>query len=87
MCLFIQVGPLSKSTLAHCHCTPGSIFSASLLVAPNALDFKNDWALFLKIGDNLVPIITLGFLFALWALLMLYGARQDRQDQDKVRNL
>ncbi|XP_077983049.1 polycystin-1-like protein 2 [Glandiceps talaboti] len=76
-----RAGPLTTASLTHCLCNHLTLFGSSFFVKPNTVNFITDAKLFLTFVDNPVVVSTVGALFAVYLLLVIWAIRQDKKDR------
>ncbi|XP_078665528.1 uncharacterized protein LOC144907954 [Branchiostoma floridae x Branchiostoma belcheri] len=81
-----EVGSLTTTTLTHCLCDHLTAFGSDFqfFVAPNSLNILEALEGFTNIMDNPSVVITIGVLFGLYLLIVIWARREDKKDGLKV---
>ncbi|XP_019624434.1 PREDICTED: polycystic kidney disease protein 1-like 2 [Branchiostoma belcheri] len=81
-----EVGPLTSTTLTHCLCDHLTTFGSDFqfFVAPNSLNILSALQGFANIGENPSVVITIGVLFGLYLLIVIWARWEDKKDLSKV---
>ncbi|XP_078670967.1 uncharacterized protein LOC144911067 isoform X2 [Branchiostoma floridae x Branchiostoma belcheri] len=81
-----EVGPLTSTTLTHCLCDHLTAFGSDFqfFVAPNSLNILSALQGFANIGENPSVVITIGVLFGLYLLIVIWARWEDKKDLSKV---
>ncbi|KAM5262602.1 polycystin-1-like protein 3 [Ctenodactylus gundi] len=80
-----QVGPRTTRSQTHCLCSHLTFFGSVFLVMPNAVDICQTAELFATFEDNPVVVATVGCLFVIYALVVIWARRKDVEDQAKAK--
>lgn len=79
-----QVGPKTNSRSTQCLCNHLTFFGSSFFVIPNAVDVSRTAQLFGTFVDNPVVVTTVGCIFLIYVLVVIWARRKDIQDDAKV---
>uniref|UniRef100_A0A663M0Q9 PK1L2 protein n=1 Tax=Athene cunicularia TaxID=194338 RepID=A0A663M0Q9_ATHCN len=80
-----HVGPKSNSRSTQCLCNHLTFFGSSFLIIPNAIDVSKTAQLFGTFVDNPVVVTTVGCIFLIYVLVVIWARRKDIQDDAKVK--
>ncbi|NXX88600.1 PK1L2 protein, partial [Centropus bengalensis] len=80
-----QVGPKTNPRSTQCLCNHLTFFGSSFFVLPNAIDVSKTAELFGTFVDNPVVVTTVGCIFLLYVLVVIWARRKDIQDDAKVK--
>uniref|UniRef100_A0A8C4TYZ8 Polycystic kidney disease protein 1-like 2 n=1 Tax=Falco tinnunculus TaxID=100819 RepID=A0A8C4TYZ8_FALTI len=80
-----HVGPKTNPRSTHCLCNHLTFFGSSFFVIPNAIDVSKTTELFLTFVDNPVVVTTVGCIFLIYVLVVIWARRKDIQDDAKVK--
>ncbi|CAH1259012.1 PKD1L3 [Branchiostoma lanceolatum] len=81
-----EVGPLTTTSLTHCLCNHLTAFGTDFqfFVAPNSLNILSALQGFTNIMENPSVVITIGVLFGLYLLIVVWARWEDKKDGLKV---
>ncbi|XP_035672790.1 uncharacterized protein LOC118413477 isoform X9 [Branchiostoma floridae] len=81
-----EVGPLTSTYLTHCLCNHLTAFGSDFqfFVAPNSLNILSALQGFANIGENPSVVITIGVLFGLYLVAVIWARWEDKKDVSKV---
>lgn len=79
-----QVGPKTNPSSTQCLCNHLTFFGSSFFVVPNAIDVSKTAQLFGTFVDNPVVVTTVGCIFLIYVLVVIWARRKDIQDDAKV---
>ncbi|XP_019641849.1 PREDICTED: polycystic kidney disease protein 1-like 2 [Branchiostoma belcheri] len=81
-----EVGPLTTTSLTHCLCDHLTAFGSDFkfFVAPNSLNILEALEGFTNIMENPSVVITIGVLFGLYLLIVIWARWEDKKDGLKV---
>uniref|UniRef100_A0A8D0GTB2 Polycystin 1 like 2/pseudo n=1 Tax=Sphenodon punctatus TaxID=8508 RepID=A0A8D0GTB2_SPHPU len=79
------VGPNTTPRSTHCLCNHLTFFGSSFFVMPNAIDVSKTVELFATFVDNPVVVTTVGCIFLVYVLVVIWARRKDIQDDAKVK--
>ncbi|XP_078585335.1 uncharacterized protein LOC144867284 isoform X7 [Branchiostoma floridae x Branchiostoma japonicum] len=81
-----EVGPLTTTSLTHCLCDHLTAFGTDFqfFVAPNSLNILSALQGFTNIMENPSVVITIGVLFGLYLLIVIWARWEDKKDGLKV---
>ncbi|CAH1259009.1 PKDREJ [Branchiostoma lanceolatum] len=81
-----EIGPLTSTSLTHCLCNHLTAFGSDFqfFVAPNSLNILSALQGFANIGENPSVVITIGVLFGLYLLIVVWARWEDKKDVSKV---
>lgn len=85
--LALQVGPETTRSGTQCLCNHLTFFGSSFFVMPNSIDVSKTVELFATFVDNPVVVTTVGCIFLVYALVLIWARRKDVQDDAKVSRL
>uniref|UniRef100_A0A8C2TS20 Polycystin 1 like 2/pseudo n=1 Tax=Coturnix japonica TaxID=93934 RepID=A0A8C2TS20_COTJA len=80
-----QVGPKTNSRSTQCLCNHLTFFGSSFFVIPNAVDVSRTAQLFATFVDNPVVVTTVGCIFLIYVLVVIWARRKDIQDDAKAK--
>ncbi|NWR62094.1 PK1L2 protein, partial [Bucorvus abyssinicus] len=80
-----QVGPKTNPRSTQCLCNHLTFFGSSFFVIPNAIDVSKTTQLFGTFVDNPVVVTTVGCIFLIYVLVVIWARRKDIQDDAKVK--
>uniref|UniRef100_A0A8C5IHC7 Polycystic kidney disease protein 1-like 2 n=1 Tax=Junco hyemalis TaxID=40217 RepID=A0A8C5IHC7_JUNHY len=80
-----QVGPKTNPSSTQCLCNHLTFFGSSFFVIPNAIDVSKTAQLFGTFVDNPVVVTTVGCIFLIYVLVVIWARRKDIQDDAKVK--
>ncbi|XP_064414889.1 polycystin-1-like protein 2 [Latimeria chalumnae] len=80
-----RVGPKTAPTKTQCLCNHLTFFGSSFFVMPNVIDVSKTAELFATFVDNPVVVTTVGCIFILYILAVIWARRKDIQDTAKVK--
>ncbi|KAJ6666084.1 hypothetical protein lerEdw1_000988 [Lerista edwardsae] len=81
----IGVGPKTTPSGTQCLCNHLTFFGSSFFVMPNTIDVSKTVELFATFVDNPVVVTTVGCIFLLYLLVLIWARRKDIQDDAKVK--
>uniref|UniRef100_A0A8C8ADQ3 Polycystic kidney disease protein 1-like 2 n=1 Tax=Otus sunia TaxID=257818 RepID=A0A8C8ADQ3_9STRI len=80
-----HVGPKTNSRSTQCLCNHLTFFGSSFFIIPNAIDVSRTAQLFGTFVDNPVVVTTVGCIFLIYVLVVIWARRKDIQDDAKVK--
>ncbi|NXA35063.1 PK1L2 protein, partial [Eudromia elegans] len=80
-----QVGPKTNPRSTQCLCNHLTFFGSSFFVIPNAIDVSKTVDLFGTFVDNPVVVTTVGCVFLVYVLVVIWARRKDIQDDARVK--
>ncbi|KAM9288783.1 polycystin-1-like protein 2 [Morus bassanus] len=80
-----HVGPKTNPRSTQCLCNHLTFFGSSFFVVPNAIDVSKTTQLFGTFVDNPVVVTTVGCIFLIYVLVVIWARRKDIQDDAKVK--
>ncbi|XP_010130648.1 PREDICTED: polycystic kidney disease protein 1-like 2, partial [Buceros rhinoceros silvestris] len=80
-----QVGPKTNPRSTQCLCNHLTFFGSSFFVIPNAIDVSKTTQLFGTFVDNPVVVTTVGCIFLIYVLVVIWARRKDIEDDAKVK--
>ncbi|NXM88594.1 PK1L2 protein, partial [Oenanthe oenanthe] len=80
-----HVGPKTNPSSTQCLCNHLTFFGSSFFVLPNAIDVSKTAQLFGTFVDNPVVVTTVGCIFLIYVLVVIWARRKDIQDDAKVK--
>ncbi|NWT18612.1 PK1L2 protein, partial [Vireo altiloquus] len=80
-----HVGPKTNPSSTQCLCNHLTFFGSSFFVLPNAIDVSKTAQLFGTFVDNPVVVTTVGCIFLIYVLVVIWARRKDIQDEAKVK--
>ncbi|NXD39148.1 PK1L2 protein, partial [Copsychus sechellarum] len=80
-----HVGPKTNLSSTQCLCNHLTFFGSSFFVIPNAIDVSKTAQLFGTFVDNPVVVTTVGCIFLIYVLVVIWARRKDIQDDAKVK--
>ncbi|XP_066494065.1 polycystin-1-like protein 2 [Tiliqua scincoides] len=80
-----HVGPKTTPSSIQCLCNHLTFFGSSFFVMPNTIDVSKTVELFATFVDNPVVVTTVGCIFLLYLLVLIWARRKDIQDDAKVK--
>ncbi|NWY27439.1 PK1L2 protein, partial [Pheucticus melanocephalus] len=80
-----HVGPKTNPSSTQCLCNHLTFFGSSFFVIPNAIDVSKTAQLFGTFVDNPVVVTTVGCIFLIYVLVVIWARRKDIQDDAKVK--
>ncbi|XP_062997536.1 polycystin-1-like protein 2 [Elgaria multicarinata webbii] len=80
-----HVGPQTTPTGTQCLCNHLTFFGSSFFVMPNSIDVSKTVELFATFVDNPVVVTTVGCIFLVYLLVLIWARRKDIQDDAKVK--
>uniref|UniRef100_A0A672TGB3 Polycystin 1 like 2/pseudo n=1 Tax=Strigops habroptila TaxID=2489341 RepID=A0A672TGB3_STRHB len=80
-----HVGPKTNPRSTQCLCNHLTFFGSSFFVIPNAIDVSKTAQLFGTFVDNPVVVTTVGCVFLIYVLVVIWARRKDIQDDAKVK--
>ncbi|KAJ7426456.1 polycystic kidney disease protein 1-like 2 [Willisornis vidua] len=80
-----HVGPKTNPRSTQCLCNHLTFFGSSFFVIPNAIDVSKTTQLFSTFVDNPVVVTTVGCIFLIYVLVVIWARRKDIQDDAKVK--
>ncbi|XP_067158982.1 polycystin-1-like protein 3 [Apteryx mantelli] len=80
-----HVGPKTNPRSTQCLCNHLTFFGSSFFVIPNAIDVSKTVELFGTFVDNPVVVTTVGCIFLVYVLVVIWARRKDIQDDAKVK--
>ncbi|KAH0619520.1 hypothetical protein JD844_000206 [Phrynosoma platyrhinos] len=82
---FFTVGPKTTPDSTQCLCNHLTFFGSSFFVMPNTIDVSKTVELFATFVDNPVVVTTVGCIFLVYLLVLIWARRKDNQDDAKVK--
>ncbi|OPJ78162.1 polycystic kidney disease protein 1-like 2 [Patagioenas fasciata monilis] len=79
-----HVGPKTNPRSTQCLCNHLTFFGSSFFVIPNTVDVTKTAELFGTFVDNPVVVTTVGCIFLIYVLVVIWARRKDIQDDAKV---
>ncbi|XP_042294389.1 polycystic kidney disease protein 1-like 2 isoform X2 [Sceloporus undulatus] len=79
------VGPKTTPDSTQCLCNHLTFFGSSFFVMPNTIDVSKTVELFATFVDNPVVVTTVGCIFLVYLLVLIWARRKDNQDDAKVK--
>ncbi|NWX49923.1 PK1L2 protein, partial [Steatornis caripensis] len=80
-----HVGPKTNPRSIQCFCNHLTFFGSSFFIIPNAIDVSKTAQLFGTFVDNPVVVTTVGCIFLIYVLVVIWARRKDIQDDAKVK--
>ncbi|XP_010578024.1 PREDICTED: polycystic kidney disease protein 1-like 2 [Haliaeetus leucocephalus] len=80
-----HVGPKTNPRSTQCLCNHLTFFGSSFFVIPNAIDVSKTAQLLSTFVDNPVVVTTVGCIFLMYVLVVIWARRKDIQDDAKVK--
>ncbi|NXB82684.1 PK1L2 protein, partial [Donacobius atricapilla] len=80
-----HVGPKTNPSSTQCLCNHLTFFGSSFFVIPNAVDVSKTAQMFGTFVDNPVVVTTVGCIFLIYVLVIIWARRKDIQDDAKVK--
>ncbi|NXW88690.1 PK1L2 protein, partial [Alopecoenas beccarii] len=80
-----HVGPKTNPRSTQCLCNHLTFFGSSFFVIPNTVDVTKTVELFGTFVDNPVVVTTVGCIFLIYVLVVIWARRKDIQDDAKVK--
>ncbi|NXG55348.1 PK1L2 protein, partial [Hemiprocne comata] len=80
-----HVGPKTNPGSTQCLCNHLTFFGSSFFVIPNAINVSKTAQLFGTFVDNPVVVTTVGCIFLIYVLVVVWARRKDIQDDAKVK--
>ncbi|NXO04337.1 PK1L2 protein, partial [Rhinopomastus cyanomelas] len=80
-----QVGPKTNPRSTQCLCNHLTFFGSSFFVIPNTIDVGKTAQLFGTFVDNPVVVTTVGCIFLIYVLVVIWARRKDIRDDAKVK--
>ncbi|NWU61307.1 PK1L2 protein, partial [Pterocles burchelli] len=80
-----HVGPKTNPRSTQCLCNHLTFFGSSFFVIPNAIDVSKTAQLFGTFVENPVVVTTVGCIFLIYVLVVIWARRKDIQDDAKVK--
>ncbi|KAM6057828.1 polycystin-1-like protein 2 [Chlamydotis macqueenii] len=80
-----HVGPKTNPRNTQCLCNHLTFFGSSFFIIPNAIDVSKTAELFGTFVDNPVVVTTVGCIFLIYVLVVIWARRKDIQDDAKVK--
>ncbi|XP_042692995.1 polycystic kidney disease protein 1-like 2 isoform X1 [Centrocercus urophasianus] len=80
-----QVGPKTNSRSTQCLCNHLTFFGSSFFVMPNAVDVSRTAQLFGTFVDNPIVVTTVGCIFLIYVIVVIWARRKDIQDDAKAK--
>ncbi|NXG52006.1 PK1L2 protein, partial [Psilopogon haemacephalus] len=80
-----HVGPKTNLRSTQCLCNHLTFFGSSFFVVPNAIDVSKTAQLFGTFVDNPVVVTTVGCIFLIYVIVVIWARRKDIQDDAKVK--
>nr|XP_034975837.1 polycystic kidney disease protein 1-like 2 isoform X2 [Zootoca vivipara] len=80
-----HVGPKTNPNGTQCLCNHLTFFGSSFFVMPNSIDVSRTVELFATFVDNPVVVTTVGSIFLVYLLVLIWARRKDIQDDAKVK--
>ncbi|XP_009573889.1 PREDICTED: LOW QUALITY PROTEIN: polycystic kidney disease protein 1-like 2 [Fulmarus glacialis] len=80
-----HVGPKTNPRSTQCFCNHLTFFGSSFFIVPNAIDVSKTAQLFGTFVDNPVVVTTVGCIFLIYVLVVIWARRKDIQDDAKVK--
>ncbi|KAF4788793.1 hypothetical protein TURU_157633 [Turdus rufiventris] len=80
-----HVGPKTNPSSTQCLCNHLTFFGSSFFVVPNAIDVSKTAQLFGTFVENPVVVTTVGCIFLIYVLVVIWARRKDIQDDAKVK--
>ncbi|NXM44562.1 PK1L2 protein, partial [Gymnorhina tibicen] len=80
-----HVGPKTNPSSTQCLCNHLTFFGSSFFVIPNAIDVSKTAQLFGTFVDNPVVVTTVGCIFLIYVVVVIWARRKDIQDDAKVK--
>uniref|UniRef100_A0A8C3UZT0 PK1L2 protein n=1 Tax=Catharus ustulatus TaxID=91951 RepID=A0A8C3UZT0_CATUS len=80
-----HVGPKTNPSSTQCLCNHLTFFGSSFFVIPNAIDVSKTAQLFGTFVENPVVVTTVGCIFLIYVLVVIWARRKDIQDDAKVK--
>ncbi|KAM6380599.1 polycystin-1-like protein 3 [Pluvialis apricaria] len=80
-----HVGGKTNPKSTQCLCNHLTFFGSSFFVIPNAIDVTKTAQLFGTFVDNPVVVTTVGCIFLIYVLVVIWARRKDIQDDAKVK--
>ena len=86
--LHIQVGSGSNKKYLKCLCNHLTAFGGNFIQAPNPIDFNKVFTEFTRLGEtgNIAVLVTVGSVFLIYFILLVFARRADKRDENKVRH-
>ncbi|NXY82693.1 PK1L2 protein, partial [Alcedo cyanopectus] len=80
-----HVGPKTNPRSTQCLCNHLTFFASSFFIIPNAIDVSKTAQLFGTFVDNPVVVTTVGCIFLIYVLVIIWARRKDIRDDAKVK--
>ncbi|XP_063267148.1 polycystin-1-like protein 2 [Prinia subflava] len=80
-----HVGPKTNPSSTQCLCNHLTFFGSSFFVIPNAIDVSKTAQMFGTFVENPVVVTTVGCIFLIYVLVVIWARRKDIQDDAKVK--
>uniref|UniRef100_A0ACB8EA10 Uncharacterized protein n=1 Tax=Sphaerodactylus townsendi TaxID=933632 RepID=A0ACB8EA10_9SAUR len=80
-----HVGPKTTPSRTQCLCNHLTFFGSSFFIMPNTVDISKTVELFATFVDNPVVVTTVGCIFLVYLLVLIWARRKDIQDNAKVK--
>ncbi|XP_060551059.1 polycystin-1-like protein 2 [Pantherophis guttatus] len=80
-----RVGPKTTPGDTQCLCNHLTFFGSSFFVMPNTIHVSKTVELFATFVDNPVVVTTVGCIFLIYLLVLIWARRKDIQDDAKVK--
>ncbi|XP_043937521.1 polycystic kidney disease protein 1-like 2 [Protopterus annectens] len=80
-----RVGPKTTASSTQCLCNHLTFFASSFFVMPNVIDVSKTVELFATFVNNPVVVTTVGSIFLLYILVVVWARRKDIQYSSKVK--
>ncbi|KAM6064195.1 polycystin-1-like protein 2 [Theristicus caerulescens] len=80
-----HVGPKTNPRSTQCLCNHLTFFGSSFFIIPNTIDVSKTAQLFGTFVDNPVVVTTVGCIFLIYVLVVIWARRKDIQDDAKVK--
>ncbi|KFQ29483.1 Polycystic kidney disease protein 1-like 2, partial [Merops nubicus] len=80
-----HVGPKTNPRSTQCLCNHLTFFGSSFFIIPNVIDVSKTAQLFGTFVDNPVVVTTVGCIFLIYVLVVIWARRKDIQDDAKVK--
>ncbi|KAF7242704.1 Polycystic kidney disease protein 1-like 2, partial [Varanus komodoensis] len=82
---WLQVGPETTPESTQCLCNHLTFFGSTFFVLPNTIDVSKTVELFATFVDNPVVVVTVGCIFVVYLLVLIWARRKDIEDDAKVK--
>ncbi|XP_077991802.1 polycystin-1-like protein 2 [Glandiceps talaboti] len=78
-----QVSPNTYHAITYCRCNHLTAFGSDFVLPPNTIDFSTVFEKFTSLHENLVVFITVGLIFVIYVLILIWARRKDRRDVER----